>query len=283
MSHNSSGVAVLLLLAGLASAQSTSGPKYLDRAMIQHRDSTATVTANYPTPLFQAVDGIRQEYGWQVNWEEAPCYSHFDVVDDTSPRWRAAHPNAEGVTRRGGGPLASTFPEPKTGELATEEETLRQVIADYNATENPGKYVLRAGPGRQFTVVGTEVKDDSGTLEKVIPILDMPISVNTQPRSATDALDAILQALSSASGKHVTLMSLPNNLFRDTQVALEGHNVTARQLLQDLFHYIPRPLQYDLGFDPDHSSVYILNVSVTAKSELDQDGRRLLVPIDRRK
>jgi hypothetical protein len=96
-------------------------------------------------------------------------------------------------------------------------------------------------------------------------------------------LDAILQALSSASGKHVTLMSLPNNLFRDTQVTLEGHNVTARQLLQDLFHYIPRPLQYDLGFDPDHSSVYILNVSVTAKSELDQDGRRLLVPIDRRK
>lgn len=275
MGHNSGGVAALLLLAGLAPAQSTTRPKYLDRALIEHRGSTATVTANYPTPLFQAIDGIRQEYGWQVNWEEAPCYSHFDVVDDTSPRWRAAHPGAEGVTRKAGGLFATTFPEPKTGESAGEEEALRKVIADYNVTGNPGKYTLRAGPGEQFTVVGTEVKDDSGILQKVVPVLDLPISVNAKPRTAADALNAILQALTLASGKRVILMSLPNNLFRETQVDLGGQGVAARQLLQDLFHNMPRTLQYDLGFDPDHASVYILNISATAKAEADQEGRRL--------
>ncbi len=282
MSHNAGGVAVLLVLAGFASAQSTTRPKYLERAVIEHAGSTATVTANYPTPLFQAVDGIRQEYGWQVNWEEAPCYSRFDVVDDTSPRWRAAHPNAEGVTRMAGGLFASSFPEPNAGQTATEEETLHKVISDYYATENPGKYALLVGPG-EFTVVGTEVKDDAGSLQKATPILDTPISVDAQRRSATEALHAIVQALSSASGKRVILMSLPNNLLRDTQVALEGHNVPARQLLQEILHATQRPLQYDLGFDPDHSSVYILNVSVAAKAELGQNGQRLAVPIDRRR
>src|SRR5580704_1067865 len=270
MNLNPSAVTVLLLLAGLASAQTTTRPKYMDRAMIQRADSTVTVTANYPTPLFQAVDGIRLKYGWQVNWEEAPCYSRLDVVDDTSPRWRAAHPDAKGVTRKAGGYFVSTFPEPKAGEMATEEEALRKVIGDYNATANPGKYILRSGPGEQYTVVGTEVRNDDGNLQKVTPILDMPISVDGPRRSAAEALDTILQELSSASGKRIILMSLPNNLFRDTEVTLRGHNVIARELLQQLFREIQRPLQYDLGFDPDHSAAYILNVSVTAKAELGQ-------------
>lgn len=187
-----------------------------------------------------------------------------------------------GVTRKAGGLFASTFPEPKAGVIAAEEEILRKVIRDYNATENPGKYVLRVGPG-EFTVVGTEVRDDEGSLQKITPILDTPISVDALPRSATEALDTILQALSSASGRRVILMSLPNNLFKDTQVTLGGHNVTARELLLELFHEIQRPLQYDLGFDPDHSSVYILNVSMATKAELGQNGQRLPVPIDRRR
>jgi len=276
-------VAFSLLLAGLASAQSATRPTYMERALIRHSGSIATVTASYPTPLFQAIDAVRQEYGWVVNWEEAPCYSRFDVVDDTSPRWRASHPDTEGVTRKAGGLFASTFPEPKAGGAAAEEQTLGKVIEDYNASENPGRYVLRAAPGEEFTAVGTEVRDDAGALQKVIPILDTPLSVDAQRRSAADALDAILHALSSASGKRVILMSLPNNLFRDTQVALGGHNVTARELLQDLFRDIGRPLQYDLGFDPDHSSVYILNVSVAARVDSDDASGRLLVPIDRRR
>jgi hypothetical protein len=79
----------------------------------------------------------------------------------------------------------------------------------------------------------------------------------------------------------VIMMSIPNNLFRDTQISLGGHNVEARQLLREAFDGTHRPLQYDIGFDPDNSPVYILNVSVTAKTEADKVGRRRLVPIDR--
>jgi hypothetical protein len=280
MQRNSPYIAGMLLVAALAAAQSTTRPKYMEHADIQHSGLVATVTADYPTPLFQALEGIRQEYGWIVNWEEAPCYSSFDVVDDTSPRWRASHPDDKGVTRKAGGIFLASFSEPKAGELSAEEETLRKVIADYNATANPGRYRLLSGPEEQFTVVGSAVRDEAGTFQQVAPILDTLISVSVQRRTAADALDIILEALSSAAGKRVILMSLPNNVFRNTQVSLQAHAVPARQALQQLFHEIRRPLEYDLGFDPDHSSVYILNLSVATRVQPDDSGTRLPVPID---
>jgi hypothetical protein len=95
----------LTLVAAAVSAQSTTRPKYLDHAVIQHSGSTATVTADFPVPIFQAISGMREEYGWRLDWEGAPCYCRFDVVDDTGPKWRAAHPDAKGVARPTGGLL----------------------------------------------------------------------------------------------------------------------------------------------------------------------------------
>ena len=272
---------VLTLFSPLASAQSTTRPKYLDHAVIQHSGSAATVTANFPVPLFQAISAIREEYGWQVNWEEAPCYSRFDVVDDTGPRWRAAHPDAKGVTRRAGGLFASTFPEPTGAPGATEGDVLAKVIQDYNATDNPGKYALRTSADGQFTVVGIEVRDETGALQQVRPMLDTLLTVEKRIRNAHDSVNAVLGALSAATSKNAIMISEPNNLFRDTQVTVGGQNAEARQLLRQVFDGTHRPMQYDLGFDPDKSGVYILNVSFAAKAEDDGSGRRRLVPVDR--
>ena len=61
----------------------------------------------------------------------------------------------------------------KATEPSTEEAALRKVVEDYNATVNPGKYVLRIDPAGQFTVVGTQVRDDTGVLQTVTPILQL--------------------------------------------------------------------------------------------------------------
>lgn len=61
----------------------------MDRALVKHGGSEVTVVANDPIPLHQAISDLCLEYGWQVNWESAPGYSHFDVVDDTDAKWRA--------------------------------------------------------------------------------------------------------------------------------------------------------------------------------------------------
>jgi|HubBroStandDraft_4_1064222.scaffolds.fasta_scaffold131677_2 hypothetical protein len=274
--------AVLLSTAVLLSAQSTTRPEYMERAVIRQDGSRVTVIANDPVPLFQAVVAIRQEYGLRVNWEAAPGYSHFDVVDDTGPKWRAAHPEARGVTRPAGGLFTSTFLQPNDPLAAgIRGDVLATVIRDYNATENPGKYALRAGADGSFAVVGTKIRDEAGGWQEVRPIFDTPLTLEKQSRNLYEAVSSILAALSATSGKRVILMGMPNNLFRDAQVTVGGPNVTARDLLQQAFAGARRPLEYDLGFDPDFSPVYVLNVSIATRTEVDSTGKRRLVPIDR--
>ena len=141
-------------------------------------------------PLFQAIFGIRVEYGWRINWESAPGYSRFDVVDDTDPDWRAAHPNAKGVTRPAGGSFTANLPEPKeASDPGAERDILARLIDEYNATDNPGKYVLLADADGQFTVIGTTVRDEAGALRAISPVLDTPVTLAKIPRTSTKQLN----------------------------------------------------------------------------------------------
>lgn len=274
---------VLTLVSVPVWAQSAARSEFLDHAVIQHSGSVATVTVNYPEPLFQAISGIREEYGWQVNWEEAPTYSHFDRVDSTAPKWRAAHPDEKGVTRSAGGLFTSNFPDPTDASAATKALVLEKVIQDYNATDNPGKYALRTVADGQFTVVGTEVRDDTGALQETRPILDTPLTIEKKTRNVYETVWAILGALSAVAGKNVIMMSMPNNEFNSTQVTMGGRDVEARQLLREALDRTGRPLLYTLGFDPDYKSgTYILNVLVATKVENDKVRGRMPIPIDRR-
>jgi hypothetical protein len=272
---------VLILLCEPGMAQSTTRPKFFDRAHIEHGEAGVTVTANESLPLFQAIDAVRLEYGWQVNWESAPCYSHFDVVDDTAPKWRAAHPNEKGVTRPAGGLYVGTFPEPKeTSDLGAERLALSRLVEEYNATDNPGKYTLRADPGGQLTIVGTRVRDETGNLQDIRPLLDTPLTIGKEPRSVYDAIKSILAGLESATGKQVLFAAASSSLFRTTQATIGGEGVPARELLMQALASTERPIQYDLSFDPDVPT-YILGVSPAMREENDGTGGHRLVSPNR--
>jgi len=77
-------------------------PHFLCHATIERKDEQVSVLANNPRPLDQAVVAIRREYGLIVAYEDPP-YDSQDLVDDTDPGWRVAHPDAKGVTRVAGG------------------------------------------------------------------------------------------------------------------------------------------------------------------------------------
>jgi hypothetical protein len=268
---------VLALLCELISAQSTTRPNFLDRARIQHGDSGVTITANDSIPLLQALYAVRLEYGWQINWEEAPCFSHFDLVDDTGPKWRAAHPDAKGVTRPAGGLFTATFPEPKPSDPHAERLVLARLIEEYNATDNPGRYVLRVDPDGQLTVVGTEVRDETGALQEISPLLDTPLTLAKAPRTIYDTIKSILGALQSATGRQVLFAASSSSLFMTTQATIGGERVPARELLKQALASTKRPIQYDLGFNPD-VPVYMLSPSPAMREEDDGLGGRRLVP-----
>lgn len=280
MLSNALTISAVGLFLGSALAQSTPSP-HLDRAIVRHGDSVVTLVANAPLPLFQAISAVREEYGWQVNFEQAPGYSHFDVVDDTAPEWRRNHPGGKGVTGAAGGSFTSTFPEVRDAlDVTTERDVLAKVLQDYNGTDNPGKYGLQIGHAGEFTIVGTAVRDETGALQEVPPILSTPVTIEREQRSLYDSVTDILRALSSAAGQKVIVMSVPNNEFRTTQLTMGGDKVPARQLLEQALASTLRPLQYDLGYDPD-VPVYILSISVAATAKDDGRGGRMLLPTDR--
>jgi hypothetical protein len=274
-------ITVLGLLCGLIAAQSATRPKFLDRARIQHGDSGVTVTANDSIPLFQAIFAVRLEYGWQINWESAPSYSRFDLVDDTAPKWRAAHPGEKGVTRPAGGLFTATFPEPKEpSDRGAEHLALSKLLEEYNATDNPGRYVLRVDPDGLITIVGTEVRDSTGALQELPPLLDTPLTLARATRSVYETIKSILGALQSATGKQVLFGAESGNLFRMTHVTMGGESLPARELLKQALASTKQPIQYDLFFNSD-VPVYILNVSSAMREEDDGLGGRKLVPVDR--
>ena len=271
----------LMLLCGIASAQSTIRPKYMERAALQHKDLQVSVLASYPVPLFQALCAVREEYGWSVNWEAAPAYSRFDLVDDTGPKWRAAHPGARGVTQPAGGTFVSAFPEPKdSSDADSERGALTKLIQDYNATDNPGKFLLRERPNGHFAVVGTKVRDDAGGLQEVVPLLDTRVSVAVQPRTVYDTLESIFRELSAATGSKVFIATFSSSLLDNTRVTVGGERVPARELLEQALGGTNRPLQYDLLYDADIPA-YGLNLSVASRAGTGPRGQRRLVPIDR--
>jgi hypothetical protein len=265
-----------LLAAGAASAQSTRPAGFLDRAIIKHGGTDVTVLADDSTPLLQAIAALRLEYGWQINSEGAPGYSRFDVVDDTAPKWRAAHPSEKGVTRPAGGLFTASFPEP-SGAVG-ERDALARLIDAYNATGNPGKYVLRVGSDGQMDVIGTQVRDETGALQEISPLLDTPITLAKKSRNVYDTIESILEALHSATGKKVLFAVMSGSLFINTQVTMGGESRRpARELLKQALAATQQPLQYDLGLNPD-VPVYILSVSPVLKEEDDRLGGRTLVP-----
>jgi hypothetical protein len=276
-------VMLLVLLSLLTSAQSTGRAQFSPHARVQHGDAGVTVTANDSVPLLQAISELRLEYGWRISWESAPGYSHFDVVDDTDPGWRAAHPGEKGVTRPAGGLFKGTFPEPKDAlDSAAEREALARLIDEYNTTDNPGKYVLRVDPDGQITIIGTRIRDETGALQTITPLLDTPVALASAPRSVDETIRSILGALQSATGKKVIFATASSSLFMTTQVTMGGDRIAARELLKQAFASTRRTLQYDLCFNPD-VPVYVLSPSLAMRIEDDGRGGRELVPVDRSK
>ncbi len=262
-----------------------SKPSFMDAGVIQHHGAAGTLTANDPRPLMQAITAISQEYGWTADFEDPPYRSRFDLVDDTDHVWRANHPNAEGVTRVSGGLFQSNFPEPSTISDNAEEEVLQKLVSDYNASGNPGKFVVRKEAEGRYAVIGVSRRDDAGRDEAVDVLLDTPISIPVQQRDARATLRLIVDTLSATSGVKVYLgtVGLSSDPLQDVELTIGGSKVPARTLLLQALDGVsvwtpPHGGQFFRGilvwnflFDADRND-YRLGLSSATKTETDANG-----------
>ncbi|HEX5410256.1 MAG TPA: hypothetical protein VFZ27_00180 [Terriglobia bacterium] len=265
---------VLFVVGCTVGARSQENPQhYLERAIIAHNQSYATVEANSPRPLLQAITAVREEYGWIVEYEDPPYEGSVDLVKDSSI---SRTPEGLVFLIPAGGAFQSTYPEtPDTrGSPDGELEVLGKIVSDYNATKNPGKFVVRALQDGSYALIGQSSENSDGKEVSVPPVLDTTISLPGATRSAAVTIKLILVSLNKASSTKVGLGMVPINAFVQSQVTVGGSNVSAREFLVDVIDQIKAAkLIWELNFDPD-GRVFYLNLLPATQAHYNSSGKR---------
>ncbi len=248
--------------------------RYKDRAEVRHLGKSATISANDPRPLAQALTALSEEYAWVIDFEDPPYYSKHDLLDDTAPEWRATHPTAKGVTVIGGDGFQIQLPGNLNATSSAEEErVLDSVVSDYNQSGNPGRFSVRNEGDGRFAIVGTYVKDETGKDHAVPAILDTPLSIPTETRDALTTVHVILNALTAKTHTKVMAGMLALNALNQAQVTVGGQNVPARVLLLQTLSAANVKLYWHLYYDND-AKMYALNVLPLMKANYDSSGNR---------
>lgn len=264
-------------------AQESQPKKQYSEVVIEHKTTgSAIVKANAPRPLHDVISALNDEYGWTINYEDAPYDSDFELIDSTDPKWRASHPNAPGFKIPAGDFFQCEYEEGTTlTTSAGKEEVLRKIVSEYNPSGNPGKFIVLAEEEGRFSVIGTKVKGADTNDKEVFPILDTLISIPTEKRSADETIEIILKALSEKSGMKVANFGIADNLLMQSKVTVGGENTSARNLLLKTLNATKRTYIWSLLYDANQDTFYALNTRIAARVERKKDGTKSLKPIDR--
>jgi hypothetical protein len=257
----------------------------MESGVVEHHGTFGRVKANDPRPLLQAIAAIREEYGLVINYEDPPFDSEFDLVDDTDPNWRASHPRSKGVWRVAGGAFQSDYPEAATSVPSSRQlgNLLNKVVTDYNRSGNPGMFVVRMESASRYSIIGVSKRDSKGNPQQVTSLLDTPITLPSERRTAVETLLLILTTVSATSGVKLLPLMVPTNAMQATDVTVGGTNVPARALLLRTLGAANarRTLMWDMIFDPDpNTNAYLFSVQVAVQNSVDAAGKPTKRPMD---
>jgi len=158
---------------------------------------------------------------------------------------------------------------------------LHKMVAAYNRSGNPGRFVVREQENGRYTIIGSTIKNHAGLDQDIWPVLDTQISIPVENRSAIDTLELILKELSAKSNTKVAIGWVPANLLFNTRVTVGGANASARSLILRTFNATGRPLTYSLMYFED-TQRYLLRATIAVRAHRDTYGRKILIPLDSR-
>jgi hypothetical protein len=261
----------LVFLASVAAAQAAAPvrPDFLEYVRIEQKDRQVSVFANSPRPLDQAIEAIRREYGWVIDYED-PVYAPSDLVDDTDPTWRESHPNGKGVTRVAGGVFRAELSMGNDMSIGSsdEESVLDKTIADYRTSGNPGAFILKREDDNRYAVVGVDTKHSITDNQQVAPVFNSRIAIPLRERTIAEALEEIVRAVSQKSGITVELGEAPVNLIVQTRLKIGGEERPAREFLTQLASATRFPTVWRLLYDAD-PGMYFLSLQIATQSAKD--------------
>jgi hypothetical protein len=244
-----------LLVMSYSLAQTTLAAKsYLREATISESAGTVHVVANSPRPLAQTLEALQQKYGWVAGYEDPQFISKLDLTgaaDSGDPAPKSNPP----ARFPAGGLFNVDFP----ASAPDEAKTLQLVVDAYNRSDNPGRFELRTNKQGAFFVVGTQARDARGQVSRQRAVLDAPVTLAAQERSATDTVNLIFRKLAVSRGITITLGVFPRSLMAASKATVGGTKVLARDLLLQTLNSTHHTLYWQLLFDPA-SKGYFLNI-----------------------
>lgn len=266
-----------VLLAGLNQADDQA-PRWGYEANVSRSGSVVSLHANGPRPMRDVVQALSQEYGWTIDYEDPVYRIGSDTSDATAPEWKQKHPNGPTlIVPRGGEFIASldegvNSPDNPDSRL----RILNRIVGAYAGSSLPGSFHVEAEDSSHLAIVG--IASGSGATRSAF--LDTPVSLSSQPRTADQAIQEVLDAASSASGIRAMIASGPF-YFSTASVVPSGTSMSARNQLRQILNTVgPTQYYWSLLFDTN-TGTYHFNVAPVVKKVTAPDGHVMLVRVPR--
>jgi hypothetical protein len=211
------------------------------------------IAVSDPRPLAAVLEELEKRHGWRITYEDPLYLFAADIEDVTDAVSRSSDRSRRVLIPRGG---AFTFSYPPRLEP---EAVLEALLEAYRWSGHPGPFRLRRA-GDVFHVVPVMARNAEGTLEPYRSLLDVRITLPEVERDVLGTIQAMLQEVSSVTGRQVGLGRVPINLFHHTRVMTGANDEPARAVLQQALDATARPLSWRLLCDPGPGSFCMLNV-----------------------
>jgi hypothetical protein len=212
-----------------------------------------------PRPLAEAVKQLQEKYGWVITYEDPRLINESDLLDETDPKYRQAHPGGmRALTPKGGHLEISYFVSPATGKPENPKALLQMLLNTYATSANPGRFELKQ-TGQIFHIIPAQAKDIRGRWVHQASILDIPITFPEKERSVYETLETITRALSSATQVRVVVGTIPLNLFVRRHTTQSASSEPAREALIRTLESTNQKFSWRLLYDPG-MKMLVLNV-----------------------
>ncbi len=252
---------IALLLPSRSFSQEQRAASHIKKPLIYQIGRVVHISADGPRPLLRAINALQEKYGWIVDYED-PQYQ-AEATRPSNPRWR--HPNVGRFRGEGFSVEFNTGPNPES--RPDENSVLTTVVDAYNQGNAVTQFrVLREKLNNnsdnnkdeaiRFDVVGVVVRDQQDTSPTERPVLDLPITLAKETRSAERTIALICKTINEKSEVPVVLNANAGNTD-DTHVrwqaavAVGGVGQPARTLLSRTLTAMGDRLYWRLLYDPD--------------------------------
>lgn len=224
-----------------------------------------------PRPVAKALEVLSQRHAIAITYEDPPYAFERDLQDVTATVARSPVQPGHRVLVPRGGTIQLTYPVSASGKLEDPDAVIRKVL-DTHAATGGGTHFRLIQDEYVFHVVPVSMRNSAGAWVELRPLLETPITVPVRPRTGTQIVDAICNALSTDK-VHVAVGMAPESALASEQVVEGGTNEPARDILSRSLKRLSREAGRRMGereereyvwqlfFDPGTKS-YFLNLGL---------------------